>query len=337
MQVSTSTAWLRGLAAVFGLGSVFVIYRLGHRVAGKPEGLIAALLLTLSPLFINHAQEVRYYTLSTFLSLGGTLALTHALERPTRASICWWAVARILAIYTTPLCLILLLPDVVLFGWSFRNQRQQLLIFAKGLLCIGIVWLPSVWAVARFTKRFLSEGSWVYNYPKPGPILIVGELTHLTAYWPLKHLLEPGLHWQEFAAVLAQQSTVKYLADHFFESNLFGLFFYVFFTVVLVGLLCLAALRVKHSARLLWVVAWVFLPAMVVLLVSYASASIWKSRYILFFSPYCLILLAAGFMQLWNRRPKAAVMVGLLYLVAVGAGLVHYFTTLYRVFNGLPT
>ncbi|PWZ67890.1 glycosyltransferase family 39 protein, partial [Staphylococcus pseudintermedius] len=59
MQFGTSDAWLRGLSVLFGLGSVFLTYQLGRRLAGEKTGLLAALLLALSPLFINHAQEVR--------------------------------------------------------------------------------------------------------------------------------------------------------------------------------------------------------------------------------------------------------------------------------------
>ena len=50
-----SDAWLRSLSVIFALISFFLIYRLGQRLAGEAEGLIAALLLTVSPVFINHA------------------------------------------------------------------------------------------------------------------------------------------------------------------------------------------------------------------------------------------------------------------------------------------
>lgn len=82
MQFGSSEAWLRGLGVIFGVGSVFLIYLLGFRLSGKATGLVAALLLSLSPLAINHSQEVRMYMLSVCLGLGGTLALSHGLERP---------------------------------------------------------------------------------------------------------------------------------------------------------------------------------------------------------------------------------------------------------------
>ncbi|NET17663.1 MAG: hypothetical protein F6K08_34985, partial [Okeania sp. SIO1H6] len=50
MLFGTSDSWLRSLSVVFGLGSVFLTYQLGCRIAGTTIGLIASLLLTLSPL-----------------------------------------------------------------------------------------------------------------------------------------------------------------------------------------------------------------------------------------------------------------------------------------------
>ena len=67
----TNDSWLRSLAVIFALGSIWLTYKLGCYLFNKSTGLIAALMLTISPLFINHAQEVRYYTMSVFLGLAG--------------------------------------------------------------------------------------------------------------------------------------------------------------------------------------------------------------------------------------------------------------------------
>lgn len=142
MVLGTSEAWLRGLSVLFGLGSIFLTYRLGRRVAGMAIGQLAALMLALSPLFINHAQEVRLYTLSTFVTLSGTLALTNFLERPTLAKMTGWTVARLLAILTTPLNITLLLPDTLLLGWQFRQKRRLLLGVGLGFVVMGGLSFP---------------------------------------------------------------------------------------------------------------------------------------------------------------------------------------------------
>ncbi|NER87304.1 MULTISPECIES: glycosyltransferase family 39 protein [unclassified Moorena] len=335
MQFSTSTVWLRGLSVIFGLGSIFLIYLLGRRLAGKPVGLIAALLLTLSPLFINHAQEVRMYTLIPFLSLGGTLALAHALENPRFAAINWWAVARFLALVTTPVSVTLFLPDMVLIGWQFRNQKRRLFAFGIRLLLIGSCWLPLVSAVNESSTKFLK--GWVTQYPKPNIILIISEVTHLTAFWPLRHLLGSGISANDLMKQLNQQSIMEWLVEHVLTSNLVPLLYYMAYTAMAIGLLAIALLSRHPSTKLWWIKVWALLPAGSILLISYVSSSIWKARYLLIVSPYFLILLAAGLMQVWRWQRRVAVLVTLIYAIAVGSGLVHYYTTLYRVAGGAPT
>ena len=139
MWFGTSDGWLRSLAVIFALGSIFLTYKLGCYLFNKSTGLIAALMLTLSPLFINHAQEVRYYTMSVCLGLAGTLALAYALENPTKLSFrLWWVGMRWLAIITTPLNGALLFPDFLLVSLKFRQQRSRLLAFGIGFLLIVI-------------------------------------------------------------------------------------------------------------------------------------------------------------------------------------------------------
>lgn len=296
MQFGTSDAWLRGLSVLFALGSVFLTYQLGRRLTGKTTGLIAALLLALSPLFINHAQEVRMYTLSTFLGLGGTLALTDALEHPTTSSMCWWAGARLLTILTAPLNFLLLLPDIVLFGWRFRHQRRVLLAFGKWLLLIGILLLPFTFLLAKATPEF--AGGWIAESPQPSVSDIVHLLTRFTRGW--------------------------------FDSplNAIAWFYKQFFKLYAVMWMCLlgVALLNKQHPRLFWIATWAFLPSATLFLISQISIALWVERYLLFVCPYFLILLAAGFTRIWHWPRTVAIVVALIYIVGVGIGLAHYYT-----------
>ena len=58
MKFGSSDAWLRSLSVIFALLAVFLLYRLGRRLFGETEGLIAATLMSLSPLFLNHGQAM---------------------------------------------------------------------------------------------------------------------------------------------------------------------------------------------------------------------------------------------------------------------------------------
>lgn len=81
INISDNEVWLRVPAIIFAVVSVYLIYRLGHDFFNKKVGLLAAFLLTISPLFINHAQEIRYYTMSVCLGLCGSLGLAHSLKQ----------------------------------------------------------------------------------------------------------------------------------------------------------------------------------------------------------------------------------------------------------------
>lgn len=79
MILGDSAATARSLSALFGAFTIPVIYLLGRRLSDGDEktGLLAALILALSPFHVRFAQEARMYTL---LALNASLAL-YALMR----------------------------------------------------------------------------------------------------------------------------------------------------------------------------------------------------------------------------------------------------------------
>jgi uncharacterized membrane protein len=75
--VTWPTASSRALSAVFGVLNLPVVYGLGRRLADEQVGLLATLILTLSPFHVRFAQETRMYTL---LTLNVSLALYAFVE-----------------------------------------------------------------------------------------------------------------------------------------------------------------------------------------------------------------------------------------------------------------
>lgn len=300
MTFGGSDVWLRALSALFGLGCIFLIYRLGRHVAGETTGLIAAFLLALSPLFINFAQMVRMYTLGTCLAIGGSLALAHALENPTTSSMAWWAGTRIVMSMTAPLNVFLLLPDLLLVVLKFRQQRSVIFAFAKWLLLFGILLVPSAIKIAYGSISFLSGAANVgaridsssARHAFPSFVEVIRRLKHFTAF--------------PFPATSKLES-----------------FFYQAYTLLLACLMCISLIRKHRSARLLWVAAWAFLPSAALFLI---SGRLWIDRYLLFVSPYILILLAAGFMRVWNLQRVVGIVVAIIYAIAVSGGIVRYYT-----------
>ena len=325
MLFGSSDVWLRSLAVVFDIGGVFLIYQIGRHLFGESTGLVASFMMAISPLFINHAQEIRMYSLSSFLSLGGTLAMIYALKNFGVASLNLWAVSRALGILTTPLNLFLLLPDIIFFGQKNIQQFRRLFAFGVRLIFIGIVSLPTLWV--QFFGVALGEflARQVAGYSKPGIIQIFGMLTQFTTYYPADHLL-----MSHQIALDKDQLTDATLLNVLLASKAWPLFFYAGVTALLTLLLGMTLLRRPFSQLFLLIWGCAFLPAGCMLFVSYLKNSVWFPRYLLFIAPYFLLLIAAGFIVIWERKRWLATLVGTLYLIAVGGGLTTYYTTLYR-------
>jgi Predicted membrane protein len=328
MQFGSSDAWLRGLSIVSSLGTVYFTYWLGYRIVGKSTGLIAAFMASVSPLFINHAQEIRMYALISFLSVAGTVALTYTLEKPSYKSLTGWTIARTLLIITNPNNILILVADTLLFGWKFRQQRQWLLTFGLCLSVIGLFFLPIFWmliiggALDEFIKKQVED------YSKPGITQILGMLTQFTVYWPLRNLLESNQ-----IILNKNQLTDTTLLSQLFTVKTLSLLFYGSFAVVLMILLVVSLLNLfsKYpSERLVWLATWAFIPAGLMLFVSYYKNSIWFPRYLLLIAPYFLILLAAGFVVIWNWKKPLAILIAIGYTIAVTGGLSDYYSKLYR-------
>ncbi|NJO77649.1 MAG: hypothetical protein HC827_03425 [Cyanobacteria bacterium RM1_2_2] len=290
MSFGTTDAWLRGLSAIFGIGSVFLIYQLGYRLVGRATGFISAFVVAVSPLFIFHSQEVRMYMLSTFLTMAGTLALVLVFERPRVALFGIWLGMRLLAVYTTPLNLLLLLPDIILIFFNFRKQRRIFVAAVASLTVFGLLFLPVAFKFISASSSFLSRAGTL-----PSVAEILGQLPAATVYWPMRQLPD-GATW------------------------LYGLW-----GCALLFLLGFLAFNKKRSARLSWLAAWAILPSGILLIVSLVIGDIWTPRYLLLSTPYFIILFAAGFVQVWKWKRAVALSIAAVYAVTLGIGLFHYY------------
>ena len=63
LALGTSEFWLRLPAAIFGMATVPVLFKVGEKLGSWRVGAVAALLAATSPFNIYHSQEVRFYSL----------------------------------------------------------------------------------------------------------------------------------------------------------------------------------------------------------------------------------------------------------------------------------
>lgn len=299
LNISDNETWLRVPAIIFAVASVYLIYRLGNDFFSKKVGLLSAFLLAISPLFINHAQEIRYYTMSVCLGLCGSLGLAHSLKQPiNRLSQLMWVVGRILSFYTTPLNAAFLVPDILIIGLKFKSKLSRLIRYLILYLTIIFATIPVALSVES------DSGSHRVKLPVPGVREIFRELRIMTVF---AHPPQPP-YISLFIQVLALVLTVVILA---------------------------AIIKKPRTQEVGWVALWGVIPATSIFVFSNVFYSIWNSRYLMISQPYFILLLAIGFFKILNWQKIIGIVLAFMYMLAVGLGLVTYYTSSTRYMGGL--
>lgn len=145
---------LRLLSVVSGTAAVPLLYWSGRRLAGSRAGLVAALLLAVSPFAIYYSQEVRMYGLVTLLGLA---AFYFALRMEDRAwgPLPWlgYVLAGALALYTQYYAAFLLLAlNLALMARRLARRRplRAWLPWLAAQVAVALLFLP--WLLYAGTK-----------------------------------------------------------------------------------------------------------------------------------------------------------------------------------------
>ncbi|MFN2291287.1 MAG: glycosyltransferase family 39 protein [Anaerolineae bacterium] len=182
--VGTSEAAVRSLSAGLGVLLVALVFALGHLLAGRRAGLVAAFLAAINPFQVYYAQEARMYML---LAVGAALAFYAALRWAAEASgrgdgrgAQRWGVLYVLAAagglythYAFPLVLLAVnLVIVVHIGLLWRTAptvgRSNLLWWLAFQVGAGLLFLP--WLPAAYRQ--------LTTWPQPAATYsLVGALT----------------------------------------------------------------------------------------------------------------------------------------------------------------
>lgn len=309
LLVSQNETWLRTLSVIFGLGCIGLTYYLGRLLFARRVGLIAGLLFALSPLAINHTQEVRFYIMSAFLGLAGSLCLSYALHQPKAIALLGWITFRCLGFLTAQPNALLMVPDFVLIAWLLLKSPRDKSSFQLGRWrwALGILLIPTVIILKDVVPplvEFLLNQKW-YAGDVRSPTLsnLVGLLAALTA-WPLAGPDGSETFYQPFFKLYAGLILV-------------GAFFPLFNSKL-------------RNSKLIWIALWGLFPVALVFLLSQFFPFLWLERYAVISIPYIVILLAVGWVWLWDRQQQIALFVAMLYLVAVSGPLLRYYTNDYH-------
>ena len=141
----------RVLVALAGTGSVVVTFAVGRQVAGRAVGLLAAILLAISPTSVSLSHIVKTDTLLVFFSLVSIWASLRIVTEPRLANYIVAGIAAGLAVsskYNAALILIPMLTAHLLHFGKSAFLRKEIVI---GLLCVAVGFLVATpYAVLDF-------------------------------------------------------------------------------------------------------------------------------------------------------------------------------------------
>lgn len=283
---TTETA-LRFPSAVFGILSLPLLYLVGRRLFDRETGLIATVVLALSPFHLYYAQETRMYSLLTATTLLSFLCFLRLRETPSRGNVAGYVAGTMLTVALHP------------FGF--------LVVVAQGL-ALGV-------------NRWRAGGGW---HPDALSTL---ERAHLACWALLTPVLALGglkarsaVEGFTFIAPPSPADVVWTVHEYFSTTATPAAMLVGGLVVVAVPL----AFRTVDRDRLL-VLSWMLVPVLALVAVSYLLTPLFWDRYTIAASPAWFLAVALGITSLERRHARYA-LAGLL-VVAMVPAVVHYHTT----------
>jgi mannosyltransferase len=149
----------RVLSAIAGGLSVLVLYLLGARLLHPVAGLVAGLLLAVSPFHLWHSQDGRARVLAGLFVLLSYLCVFAVLQNPRRVLWIAYTVCTILALYTDYTAIPVLIPQALLLLRARERRQGKQLFMAWGIVTLAFA--PWVVAFAYANATQVVERFWI--------------------------------------------------------------------------------------------------------------------------------------------------------------------------------
>ncbi len=164
-----SEFWLRLPSALFAVGAVWAVARLGRILFESRVALTAALLVALNGFVVVYGQETRAYSMLLFLATLSSYLLVCALKRNEPRYWFGFVVVSVLCGYTHFLGVLQVFSQVLVVGvlvYVASGRVLTRLLIAAGFVLLGM--LPIFWFV--MTKR--SQIDWIPD-PTVGSLVLI--------------------------------------------------------------------------------------------------------------------------------------------------------------------
>jgi mannosyltransferase len=304
---------VRSLSAIFGIISIFVIYKVGCQLFNRKVGLISSFLSAISCYHIYFSQEARAYSLLQLLTLLSFSFFIKIVKTDNKRKLYFalLLLTNVCLAYTHPYGLLVIVSQIVyfLFLWSeYKRLRFWFLGVQVATVAFFSPWIPTFFG--RVSQK-ITEGFWI---DKPS----------------LKHIFQTFIDYSS--------------GDSGGLSGLSSILLLVFSILCLIGLISIKRRNGGWNPRkplqsvkglswnispefveeILLLLMWFSFPIFIPFIVSQFSTPIYTTRYTISASAAFYLLVAKGISAFTSR--KALFFVVILVSLLSLPGLQHYYS-----------
>jgi mannosyltransferase len=250
-------------SAILGFLTIPLMYALAKRFGGERAGILAALLIAISPLHLWYSHDARMYALLAFMAAVVMLLYDRYLERADMRRSALFASASAVAYLVHYFALFLPLVQLIHLALHLKNYARQFRIWVVLQCTAGLPLLG--WLVAMYTRnpeRYFGIG-WI---PTPSLIDLPETLINLTVGYTQRDTV---FHWVTLALSLALIAAAVW------------------------------SLRRRKEVQTL-IVVWAFVPIVVTFLIS-LRRPVYVDRFLILSLPAFVMMITLGLLFIRGR------------------------------------
>lgn len=274
------SAWvLRFFSAWIGVLTIAFLAFVGRKLLGASAGLAAAIFLAVHPFAIWWSQEMRMYTLATFLLLVSTYIAIESVDGLERRNLVLYVLFTLAALHTLYISVfVVLAQDLVMLPWLALKKKA------------GILWR---WVFGQFALALLTLPWLLYAYSHMRTWSVVSDFT-------------AGKFWELFLTLMTLGVST--------QIERFRLAVLAWCLLVFILLFSVSVKCFKESCRasvLLMLVVWLLVPPLAVYLLAVIPHPFYtpkpEARYLLASLPAFVLLVAWGSVSIRKKWAQASI------------------------------
>lgn len=133
---------VRFVSVIFGVASVYVIYRFGKLVYGGEIGMISAFILSISLFHIRQSQDARPYTLLAFLILLSSYYFVKMLKERNVKNTAAYIISTAATLYTHNFGLFYIIFQNIYYLLIFRRDIKFWIATQSAVMLLFAPWIP---------------------------------------------------------------------------------------------------------------------------------------------------------------------------------------------------